>query len=112
MTSSAAVKNKLKVKKDDLVSVISGSHKGKTGKILKVLPSLNKVVVEGVGVKTKNVKPTAQNAGGILRVESPIHVSNVLLVDSNDGSPSRVGYRFDQDGKKQRFFKKSGQIVE
>lgn len=100
-----AGKTKMHIKKGDLVQVISGAHgrqsrggdKGKQGKVLKVHPEANRVIVEGVNQVTKHKKPqqtaSGATAGGIEHVEAPIHASNVMLVDPKDKKPTRVGYR-------------------
>ena len=91
----------------DEVVVITGSDKGKTGKILKVLRAENKVVVEGVNVAKKHVKPNGQQAGSIVEVEMPIHASNVMVVDPKTKKGTRVGHNINKDGKKVRVSKKS-----
>lgn len=97
---------KLKIKKDDIVKVIAGADKGKQGKVLEVHPSKNRAIVEGVFIVKKHQKPNANNPqGGILEQEAPIHISNLMLVDS-EGNATRVG-RKEQDGKLVRFSKKS-----
>lgn len=104
---------KLKVKKGDTVIVLTGKNKGTKGEIIRVLPTESKVVVQGVNVVAKNVKPSqAKPDGGIERKEMPIHVSNVALADPKTGKPTRVGYTV-TDGAKTRVARKSGeQIVE
>ena len=89
-----------KVKRNDLVIVIAGKDKGKTGRVLRIITDKNRVLVEGAGMVKKHVKPNPQRniAGGILSQESAIHVSNVMLVDA-EGKATRVGYRFDGDKK-------------
>ena len=102
---------KLKVKSGDLVKVIAGDHKGAEGKIVKVFPDKNKVIVEGVNVVSKHTKPSASNPqGGIVKKEAPIHVSNVALVDKKTKQPTRVGFKMEGD-KKVRFSKKSNQVL-
>lgn len=96
----------MRVKKGDTVQVIAGKDKGKTGKILKTIPSENRVVVEGINMVTKHKKTTSpQNPGGIVRFEAPIHVSNVMYYDGS--KRSRLGYVLDGD-KKVRIVKKTG----
>ena len=89
-----------KIKRNDQVIVIAGKDKGKRGRVLRVISEKNRVLVEGVGMIKKHVKPNPQRniAGGILEQEAAIHVSNVMLADS-DGNPTRVGYRFDGEKK-------------
>jgi large subunit ribosomal protein L24 len=99
------------VKKGDKVKVISGKDKGKEGVVLTAMPKKDKVIVEGVNVMKKHQKPNATNPqGGIIEVEAPIHVSNVQVLDAN-GVAGRVGYK-EVDGKKVRFNKKSGEILD
>ena len=102
----------MKVRKGDTVLVISGKDKGAKGKVLQAYPARNKVLVEGVNRIKKHTPITTNQrgsqSGGIVTQEAPIHVSNVMLVDS-DGKPTRVGYRFDDEtGKKVRISKRNG----
>lgn len=91
--------------------VNAGNDKGKTGKILTVIPSEDRVIVEGVNVVSKHTKPSAkQPQGGIIKQEAPIHISNVNLIDPSSNKPTRVGYKFEGD-KKIRYSKKSGQEI-
>lgn len=104
--------SKMNIKKDDLVEVISGKDKGKQGKVLRAFPSKNKVIVEGVAIIKKAVRPTQTNQqGGIVSKEAAIDVSNVALVDPKSGKPTRVGYRFAEKGNKVRFAKRSGEAL-
>ena len=99
------------VKKGDTVKIIAGNHKGETGEVLQVLPKLNKVIVEDINIVKKHQRPTGfGQEGGIVEVEAPIDASNVQLVDSETGEASRVGYK-EEDGKKVRYFKKSGNTL-
>ena len=101
-----------KIKSGDLVQVISGADKGKQGKVLRALPSKNKVVVEGVAIVKKAMRPTQANQqGGIVSMEAPIDASNVALIDPKDGKPTRVGYRVSEDGTKVRYAKRSGEEI-
>lgn len=106
--------SKLHIKKGDLVYVLAGKDKGKTGKVLSVLVAANRAIVEGINIVSKNVKPSAQNPqGGIVKMEAPIHVSNLNLVDPKSGDqpkPTRVGIKV-VDGKKVRVAKKSGEVI-
>ena len=96
----------MKIKKDDMVRVIAGKDREKEGKVLAVDPKKNTVVVEGVNMLTKHTKQTAQdNSGGIIHVEGPIDISNVMLLV--DGKPTRVAHKMDGD-KKVRVCKKCG----
>ena len=99
------------VKKGDKVMVISGKDKGKTGVILAALPKKDRVLVEGVNIVKKHVKPNQLNPqGGIVSQEAAIHVSNVMLIDPKTGEPTRVGFKV-EDGKKVRVAKKSGNVI-
>ena len=103
---------KLHIKKGDTVYVNAGDDKGKTGRVLKVLISKNRAVVEGVNVVTKATKPNAKNPqGGLVKMEAPIHASNLQLVDPKSGKATRVGYKVNEDGKKVRISKKSGEEI-
>lgn len=105
--------NKLHVKKEDTVMVISGKDKGKKGRIIAAFPRENRVLVEGVNMVKKHSKPTQQNPqGGIINQEAPIHVSNVMLIDPKSGQPTRIGYKILDNGKKVRVAKKSGQVID
>ncbi|MFS8630034.1 MAG: 50S ribosomal protein L24 [Bacillales bacterium] len=100
------------VKKGDKVKVISGKDRGKEGVILQVFPKKNRVIVEGVNMVKKHARPSQDNPqGGILNIEAPIHVSNVMPIDPKTGEPTRVGYKI-IDGKKVRIAKKSGEPLD
>ncbi|BAB03864.1 50S ribosomal protein L24 [Halalkalibacterium halodurans] len=100
------------VKKGDTVKVISGKDKGKQGVILEAYPKKDRVLVEGVNIVKKHAKPSQENPqGGILNMEAPIHVSNVLPIDPKTGEPTRVGYKV-ENGKKVRIAKKSGEVLD
>jgi large subunit ribosomal protein L24 len=104
---------KLHVKKDDLVQVISGSSKGTVGKVLQVFPKDSTIIVEGVNVKTKHVKPQADGESGqIVTREFPIHSSKVLLYSEKEKTASRSAITFTEDGTKVRMLKKTGEIVD
>ncbi|EUJ47345.1 50S ribosomal protein L24 [Paenilisteria rocourtiae] len=99
------------VKKGDKVQVITGKDKGKSGKIIAAFPKKDRVIVEGLNMVKKHTKPSNVNPqGGILNVEAPIHVSNVMLIDPKTGEPTRVNREI-KDGKKVRVAKKSGEII-
>ncbi|GAA3965216.1 50S ribosomal protein L24 [Actinomadura viridis] len=102
----------MKIRKGDEVVVIAGKDKGATGKVLRVDPRRERVVVEGVNLITKNIKADQQRAGkesGRVTVEAPLHVSNVAIVE--DGKPVRVGYRINEDGTKVRVSRRSGKEI-
>ncbi|MGH6750445.1 MAG: 50S ribosomal protein L24 [Methyloceanibacter sp.] len=103
---------KLKIRKGDHVVVITGKDKGKKGEVLKVMPAENRVIVKGVAVVRRHQRQTASQEGGIISKEGPIHVSNIALEDPKDGSPTRIGYKFLKDGRKVRFAKRSGEIID
>ncbi|MDD3021870.1 MAG: 50S ribosomal protein L24 [Alphaproteobacteria bacterium] len=102
---------KLKIKKGDQVVVITGKDKGKSGEVTRVISSENRVVVSGINMMTKHAKPTQLAAGGLQRVEAPIHVSNVALADPKSGKATKVGMKTLADGKKVRIAKKSGETI-
>ncbi|CAG7647399.1 50S ribosomal protein L24 [Paenibacillus solanacearum] len=105
--------NKLHVKKDDTVFVITGKDKGKKGRVIAAFPRENRVLIEGVNLVKKHTKPSQQNPqGGIITQEAPIHVSNVMLIDPKSGQPTRVGYKVLENGKKVRVAKKSGEVID
>ncbi|WP_084418364.1 50S ribosomal protein L24 [Henriciella litoralis] len=101
-----------KVKKGDRVIVIAGRNKGAKGEVLKVLPSENRVVVQGVNVVKRHQRPSQMDPGGIKTFEAPIHVSNVSLVDPRDGKAVRVGFKVDEHGRKTRYAKRSGESID
>lgn len=100
----------MRIKTGDTVKLIAGKDKGKTGTVIKTLPKLDKVVVEGLNIAKKHTKPSQTSQDGIEEFPAPIHVSNVQLVDPKSGEATRVGYRF-EDGKKVRFAKKSNETI-
>ena len=103
---------KFKLKKGDDVVVVSGRDKGKTGSILNVDRQDDRVLVDGVNMVKRHTRPSQTQPGGIIEKEAPIHISNVALADPKDGSPTRVGYRTLEDGRKVRFAKRSGEVVD
>jgi large subunit ribosomal protein L24 len=104
------VATKLHIKKGDTVKLIAGDDKGKTGKVLRVIPSENRAVVEGLNIVTKHRKPSAQNTSGkIDKIEAPIHLSNLMVVVG--GQPTRVGRKLNDAGKLQRVARKTGDFI-
>lgn len=103
--------NKIKLTKGCEVIVIAGKDKGKTGKVIKVIPAERKVVVSGVNIVKKHTKPSKTDKGGIIEKNMPIDVSNVSFLDSKTKKPSRVGFRFLDDGKKEKYLKRSGEVI-
>lgn len=103
---------KLKIKKGDNVVVLTGRDRGKRGQIVKVFPADNQVLVEGVNLVKRHQKQTPGQEGGIISKEAPIHVSNIAIEDPKDGEPSRIGYKILDDGRKVRFAKRSGELID
>jgi large subunit ribosomal protein L24 len=102
----------MRLKKNDTVKIIAGKDKGVTGKIIKVDPANEKVYVQGANMVSKAMKKrNQQDQGGIVKIEAPIHVSNVALVVNKSGQTSRVGYKIDESGKKVRYAKKTGEAI-
>ena len=103
---------KLHIRKGDTVKVIAGNSKGKDGKVLEILAEKQRAVVEGVNLVTKHRKPSATNPeGGVDKVEAPIHISNLMLVDPATGEATRTGRKADDKGKLQRYSKKTGEVI-
>lgn len=103
---------KLHVRKGDTVKVIAGNSKGKTGKVLEVFPAKYRAIVEGVGMVSKHIKPSATNPnGGIEKTESSVHLSNLMVVDPSTGEASKIGRKADEKGKLVRYAKKSGEVI-
>ena len=104
--------NKLHIKKGDTVLVIAGNDKGKKGKVLEVLRNKNRAIVEEVNMVTKHTKPSAAKPeGGIENTEAAVHLSNLMLVDPATGDATRVGRKLNDDGKLQRYSKKTGEFI-
>lgn len=103
---------KMRVKKGDKVVILAGKDKGKRGEVLQALPAEQKVVVQGINIVKRHTKPTAVQPGGIVEKPAPIHVSNVAHVDPKDDAPTRVGYKVLEDGRKVRFARRSGEIID
>ena len=101
----------LKFKKGDHVIVIAGRDKGKHGEVVTMLPREQRAIVRGVNVVRRHQKQTASQEGGIISKEAPIQLSNLALEDPKDGKPTRVGFKFLEDGKKVRFAKRSGEVI-
>lgn len=103
---------KLKVKKGDRVVVLTGRDKGKRGEVLQVIPAENRALVQGVNIVRRHQKQSPQQDGGIISKEAPIHISNIALADPADESPTRVGFKFTEDGRKVRYAKRSGETID
>ena len=101
----------MKIKKGDSVFVICGKDKGKTGQVLKIFPTRNKALIQGINMVKKHTKPSANTKGGIENIEVPIHISNLAFNDPKLNKASRIGFKILEDGKKVRFSKKSGETI-
>ena len=103
---------KFHIKKGDNVQIIAGNAKGQTGRVIRMIPKQNRAVVEGVNMVSKHQKPSASNPqGGIVKMEAPIHISNLMLVDPKDNVATRIGRKQDENGKLVRYAKKSGEVI-
>ena len=103
---------KIHIRKSDTVKVLAGNDKGKTGKVLEVNVSKYRAIVEGVNLVTKHQKPSATNPeGGIKETEAAIHISNLMVVDPSSGDATRIGRKANDEGKLQRYSKKSGEFI-
>lgn len=105
------IQAKFKIKKNDVVQVITGKEKGKRGTVKKVLLDKAQVIVENVNVVVRHIRPDQRHPEGSIKKEMPISISNVALIDATTGKRGSVGFKLDEDGKKVRYFKKSGSIV-
>jgi large subunit ribosomal protein L24 len=101
-----------RIRKGDRVQVLTGRDKGVQGEVLQVMPDAKKAVVSGVNVVKRHQKPAQGREGGIIAKEKPVDLSNLALLDPKDGSPTRVGFKMTDDGKKVRFAKKSGELID
>jgi large subunit ribosomal protein L24 len=104
--------NKLKIRKGDRVQVLTGKDKDKRGEVLKVFPRERRVIVQGVNVIKRHTRPTTTQQGGIVEREAPVAISNVALLDPSDDAPTKVGFKFLEDGRKVRFARRSGEIID
>ena len=103
---------KFNIKKGDTVMVIAGESKGQKGRVLSVILSKDRAIVEGINMLSKHTKPNAKAPqGGIIKQEAPIHISNLLLIDPTTGNPTRVGRRLGENNKLVRYSKKSGEEI-
>jgi len=101
-----------KIKKGDTVVMMTGRDKGKSGEVVSVMPKELRAVVRGINVVKKHQKQSASQEGGIISKELPVHLSNLALCDPKDGKPTRVGFKFLEDGRKVRFAKRSGDLID
>nr|QCI07231.1 ribosomal protein L24 [Hypnea pannosa] len=105
-------KNKIHVKQGDYVQIISGTHKGKTGKVTKIIYKKQQVIVENINLKTKHIQPKQEKSTGrIIQIEGPIHSSNVMLYSLDKKIASRFKYKKNNKNKKQRILIKNGEII-
>lgn len=103
---------KMRIKKGDTVVVRTGRDRGRQGEVIQVMPSEGRVLVRGVNVVKRHSAPRPGNPGGIIDKEAPVHASNVAVVDPKDGKPTRVGFKFIGEGRKVRFAKRSGEVID
>jgi len=101
-----------KIRKGDKVIVTTGRDKGKKGEVIKMFPSENRALVSGVNMVRRHQRQTQRQQGGIVTKESPVHLSNLAHVDPRSGGPTRVGFKVLGDGRKVRFAKKSGEVID
>ena len=101
-----------KIKKGDRVVVLTGRDSGRTGEVVQVIPKEERALVRGVNLVKKHQKQTMNQEGGIISKEAPIHLSNLAVADPKDGKPTRVGFRILEDGRKVRFAKRSGDLID
>jgi large subunit ribosomal protein L24 len=106
------MQKKINIKKGDTVMVITGESKGQKGRVLSVIRSKDKALVEGINMVSKHTKPNAKAPqGGIIKQEAPVHISNLMLLDPTSGTPTRVGKRLNEKNKLVRYSKKSGEEI-
>ena len=103
---------KLKIKKGDRVIVTAGRDKGKTGEVLKIITKNDRVLVQGVNMIKRHQRPTQTGQGGIVEMEAAIHISNLAHIDPKDQMPTRVGFKVLDGGRKVRFAKRSGEVID
>ena len=101
-----------KIKKGDKVVVLTGRDKGKTGEVVQVMPKEDRALVRGVNLVKRHQRQTAGQDGGIISKEAPLHLSNLAYADPKDGKPTRVGFKVLEDGRKVRFAKRSGDLID
>jgi len=101
-----------KLKKGDRVILLAGRDKGKAGEVVRVMPKETRALVRGLNLVKRHQKQTAKDEGGIVTKEAPVHLSNLAIKDPKDGKPTRVGFKFLDDGRKVRFAKRSGDLID
>ena len=103
---------KFKIRKGDRVAILSGKDKGKTGEILKMIPDVRRAIVQGINMVKRHTAPSQAGAGGVVEKEASIHVSNISLIDPKDDRATRIGFKSLEDGRKVRYAKKSGEVID
>jgi large subunit ribosomal protein L24 len=103
---------KFKIKRGDQVVVVSGRDRGKRGEVLRVVRKDDRLIVQGINMIKRHTRPSAGNPGGIVDKEASIHISNVAHIDPSTSGPTRVGYKLLEDGRKVRFAKRSGELLD
>ena len=103
---------KYKIKKGDQVVILTGKDKGKKGNIIDIITKRNRVLIQGISMVKRHTKPSPASKGGIEDKESSVHISNVSIVDPKDAKPSKIGFKFLDKGKKVRFSKRSGEVID
>ncbi len=101
-----------KIKKGDKVVVLTGRDKGKSGEVVQVMPKEDRALVRGVNLVKRHQRQTMNQEGGIISKEAPLHISNLAVADPKDGQPTRVGFKILEDGRKVRFAKRSGDLID
>lgn len=101
-----------KIKKGDKVVVITGRDKGRSGEVVRVMPAEERAIVRGINMVKRHQRQTMQTEGGIINKEASVHLSNLALTDPKDGKPTRVGFKVLEDGRKVRFSKRSGDLID
>lgn len=101
-----------RIRRGDKVAVLAGRDKGKTGEVLRVMPGQERAVVQGINTVRRHQRQTARDQGGIVSKEAPVHLSNLALIDPTDDRATRVGFRFLKDGRKVRYSKRSGEVID
>ena len=102
-----------RIRKGDRVVVLAGKDKGKSGDVLRVIPDENRAIVQGVNMVRRHQRQSATEQGGIIAKEAPIHMSNIAIADRDaDDKPTRIGFKFQDDGRKVRFAKRSGGVID
>jgi large subunit ribosomal protein L24 len=112
MREGAVSAKKFRIKRGDRVIVLTGRDRGRQGEVLRVLRKEDRLIVQGVNMVKRHQRPTAGHPGGIVDKEATIHISNVAHVDPSNGKPTRVGFKTLDDGRKVRFAKRSGEIID